>query len=405
MSKQRPVAASPQIQTKMEVGQPDDKHEQQADAVADQVMKMPDNEEKVSMATDGEEQVQMQPSEEESVQTKLMMQADEEESVQMQPEEESVQMSEEEESVQMSADEDTVQKSEEEESVQMSAEEESVQKSEEEESVQMSSEEESVQKAADEEAVQMSSEEEKVQQKSVIQRSGDGKSFASPALASQINGSKGSGTPLSPNLNAELSSKIGSDFSKVKIHTDAKSADMNRQLGAKAFTHGNDVYFNKGNFNPGTPDGKRLLAHELTHVVQQKGKIQPQVQTKRDPIFETKFKGTIHSSSNPIYFDSTAKKNIVEISIRHRPIRCITNNTTIPSFVLQIDNATSARKTVETSGNENKYVTSIVRFTMKNAVRHKLTVLVPNGGEYDCDGPSGDPRLEFSGDLTVGSAN
>ena len=64
---------------------------------------------------------------------------------------------------------------------------------------------------------------------------------------------------------------MGADFSGVKIHTDEKAASLSESLGAKAFTHGQDIYFNKGNFNPGTKEGKHLLAHELTHTIQQKG--------------------------------------------------------------------------------------------------------------------------------------
>lgn len=80
---------------------------------------------------------------------------------------------------------------------------------------------------------------------------------------------KGFGNALNSPLQNEMSSKIGADFSNVKIHTDSKAIQMNRDLGAKAFTHGSDIYFNQGQYNPLNMDGKHLLAHELTHVVQQ----------------------------------------------------------------------------------------------------------------------------------------
>src|SRR5436190_8978074 len=63
---------------------------------------------------------------------------------------------------------------------------------------------------------------------------------------------------------------FGNDFSNVKIHTDTEAIQMNHELNAKAFTVGNDVYFNQGEYQPGSESGKHLLAHELTHVVQQK---------------------------------------------------------------------------------------------------------------------------------------
>jgi len=63
--------------------------------------------------------------------------------------------------------------------------------------------------------------------------------------------------------------RFGVDFSGVRVHTDSNAVQMNRELNAQAFTHGRDIYFGAGKYNLGTTSGKRLLAHELTHVVQQ----------------------------------------------------------------------------------------------------------------------------------------
>ena len=82
---------------------------------------------------------------------------------------------------------------------------------------------------------------------------------------------KSGGESLPPSTQAEMSSSFGYDFSKVRIHKNEDSHQLNEQLRAQAFTHGGDVYFNKDKFNPHTEAGKWLLAHELTHVVQQKG--------------------------------------------------------------------------------------------------------------------------------------
>ena len=68
-----------------------------------------------------------------------------------------------------------------------------------------------------------------------------------------------------------MESGFGANFSNVNIHTDSKAVEMSEQLGAQAFTHGNDVYFNKGKYNPDSKEGKHLLAHELTHTIQQTG--------------------------------------------------------------------------------------------------------------------------------------
>lgn len=93
---------------------------------------------------------------------------------------------------------------------------------------------------------------------------------ASSDLEAKLAANKGKGFTLPNDLNQELSSKMNADFSSVKIHTDAESAAMADELGALAFTYGNDIYFASGQYNPQTPAGKKLLVHELTHVIQQK---------------------------------------------------------------------------------------------------------------------------------------
>ncbi len=116
-----------------------------------------------------------------------------------------------------------------------------------------------------------------------IMKSGKkGGTQASPALANQIANSKGKGSPLSSASNKTMSNKMGHDFSQVQVHTGEQANQMNQSLNAKAFTHGSDIYFNKGQYNPSSTEGKHLLAHELTHVVQQSGgqqKIQRQEAT------------------------------------------------------------------------------------------------------------------------------
>ncbi|MEP7252326.1 MAG: DUF4157 domain-containing protein, partial [Ginsengibacter sp.] len=78
-------------------------------------------------------------------------------------------------------------------------------------------------------------------------------------------------------------SSFSSDFSSVKIHNDSTSVQMNESLNAQAFTHGSDIYFNSGKYNSDSTSGKHLLAHELTHVVQQNGKRDIQKQDEEIP--------------------------------------------------------------------------------------------------------------------------
>jgi hypothetical protein len=96
-----------------------------------------------------------------------------------------------------------------------------------------------------------------------------GSNSATPQLSAQIESSAGKGSPMSGQTAHEMQHKFGVDFSHVNIHTGTSAIQMSKELGAQAFTHKNDVYFNAGKYNPDTSNGKHLLAHELTHVVQQ----------------------------------------------------------------------------------------------------------------------------------------
>lgn len=198
------------IQPKLRVGRSDDEYEKEADAVADQVIRMPDR------------SLQMQSSLEE-----------EEEQLQMQPKQTDL--------------------------------------------IQMRQQTPKLQgmcprcreRARQGKPLNCPDCEKKLQMTPAIQRQDDGQNYASTKISNQLHASKGQGAPLQPGVQQAMTHKMGSDFSGVNIHTDSKSQQLNRQLGARAFTYGNDIYFNKGEYNPKSQDGKRLLAHELTHVVQQ----------------------------------------------------------------------------------------------------------------------------------------
>lgn len=102
-----------------------------------------------------------------------------------------------------------------------------------------------------------------------IQRSHDGQLFASSDVTESIESTKGLGQSLPANIQREFGHKMGADFSQVRIHTDGHAARLATDLSAHAFTHGTDIYFNNGKYNPDTSDGKFLLAHELAHTMQQ----------------------------------------------------------------------------------------------------------------------------------------
>lgn len=87
------------------------------------------------------------------------------------------------------------------------------------------------------------------------------------ALISEL---KGSGQPLPKSVRAFFEPRFGYDFSQVMVHADAQAAELARAVKAKAFTMGRNIVFGAGRYSPGTFSGKKLLAHELTHMVQQK---------------------------------------------------------------------------------------------------------------------------------------
>ncbi|MBX3001193.1 MAG: DUF4157 domain-containing protein [Caldilineaceae bacterium] len=91
------------------------------------------------------------------------------------------------------------------------------------------------------------------------------------SVEQQIQTARRGGKPLDDNIRRSMEQGFGADFSGVRVHTGGQADALNRSLNAKAFTVGNDVFFGKGQYNPGSSSGKQLLAHELTHTVQQGG--------------------------------------------------------------------------------------------------------------------------------------
>jgi hypothetical protein len=86
-----------------------------------------------------------------------------------------------------------------------------------------------------------------------------------------IAGEKGSGEPIESGTRIQMEALFGEDFGDVNVHADARADGLARALQAKAFTTGKDVFFKEGEYDPAGTDGQRLIAHELTHVVQQGG--------------------------------------------------------------------------------------------------------------------------------------
>ena len=115
-----------------------------------------------------------------------------------------------------------------------------------------------------------SCEEEKLEGAKGIHRQSNRTSGANQAVRDDFLQSLGPGQPLEPAARRDMESSFGQDFSDVRVHTDDKAAASARLINARAFTAGGEVVLPANEYAPHTPTGKRLLAHELTHVVQQR---------------------------------------------------------------------------------------------------------------------------------------
>ncbi|HEY5960381.1 MAG TPA: DUF4157 domain-containing protein [Polyangiaceae bacterium] len=108
-------------------------------------------------------------------------------------------------------------------------------------------------------------EEETLQAKSAGEPMGD----VSSTVEERIRGLEGHGRPLLDSTRSFMEPRFGADFSGVRIHTDPNAAALAREVSAQAFTVGPDIVFGAGRYEPDSAAGQHLLAHELSHVVQQ----------------------------------------------------------------------------------------------------------------------------------------
>jgi|GEM_PF-2667408 len=364
------------VMPKLVKNKPDDVHEKEADRAADEIVQKSSSGNSFSASGKGTVQAkplsqtltprlqlkeeELQSKEEEKVQLKepemskagmtdSMGEEDPIKTEEIQSKDEEMTQAKEQEDVQLVESEEI--QSKEEEDVQLEATEEV--QTEEKENVQLK-EEESIQEKEDDNAqlqedeVQLNEEEtpvqtkcaeceshgktgiqtkcEKCQEKEAVQAKSDG-AASENNLSVQLAASKGGGTPMAPETQQEMGSGFSADFSDVKIHTGTSAVQMSKSIGAQAFTHGKDIYFNKGKYAPGTTSGKHLLAHELAHTIQQKAVsgsdiVQRQAEKpKRDPKADAQtivslLEGwTDSAESQRIYkiFQSSSSGNILQI--------------------------------------------------------------------------------------------
>lgn len=103
----------------------------------------------------------------------------------------------------------------------------------------------------------------------VMREIGRGPPSGSLPFEQTLASSKGGGSILPDDTRQFMESRFNADFSGVRIHNDANAAMLTRNVNAQAFAHGNDIYFNTGKYSPDSTGGRTLLAHELTHTIQQ----------------------------------------------------------------------------------------------------------------------------------------
>ncbi|SHJ76664.1 protein of unknown function [Malonomonas rubra DSM 5091] len=227
-------------QARLKIGRPNDRYEQEADRVADRVMASPDSSQVAAPVVAGISPLRAQRAEEEEEAAQaqpLQRQIEEEEEEALQPKLQR-QIEEEEEPVQPQR----------------------LLRQEEEEEAQAK--------------LQRQEEEEEA-----AQAKGAAGGVASSQFSSQVSSLRGGGRPLAATERSFFEPRFGADFSSVRVHEGGQASTLARSVQAKAFTVGRDVVFGAGQYVPGSPQGRKLLAHELTHVVQQSGgqsgKLQP----------------------------------------------------------------------------------------------------------------------------------
>jgi Domain of unknown function (DUF4157) len=119
------------------------------------------------------------------------------------------------------------------------------------------------------------------------------------SLVHSVVGSDGSGQPLDASVQEVMESHLGADLSDVRVHTDARASESAAAINAQAYTAGNHIVFQRAAYQPGTDSGLHMLAHELTHVVQQ----------RNGPVDGTPVAGGVNVSDPSDRFEQAAERN------------------------------------------------------------------------------------------------
>jgi len=136
-------------------------------------------------------------------------------------------------------------------------------------------------------------------------------------LEARIKAERGGGHPLSDNTRGPMEQSFGADFSGVRVHTDSEADALNKQISAKAFTSGQDVFFRENEYSPGSDSGRELIAHELTHVVQQTGgqKVQSKTGIEQSTTPLVRLRRRIKGFVQRLAFENTDWRNATKASV------------------------------------------------------------------------------------------
>jgi hypothetical protein len=100
-----------------------------------------------------------------------------------------------------------------------------------------------------------------------------------------IESARGGGSPLEDGVRREMESGFGRSLDDVRVHTDSRADELSRQMSARAFTTGSDIFFARGEYDPASPAGRQTLAHELAHVVQQRAGVHRKLRGTAEALF------------------------------------------------------------------------------------------------------------------------
>jgi hypothetical protein len=144
---------------------------------------------------------------------------------------------------------------------------------------------------------------------------------AAPASVERVLASPGS--PLDPGLQEDVSGRFGHDFSRVRVHSDAAAEQSARDVSANAYTVGHDIVFDSGRFAASTHAGRRLIAHELVHVIQQgfaSMEPDPSDEVRQNPSGLGTNRGALLRQRTPLLLQRAPKVQVKDDKPRHAAI-------------------------------------------------------------------------------------